>query len=94
VGNWQEWEREARTDGMSAIDLRTRKAGMVEELNALLAIKQGMTHADARKNELLTGATSTSWGDQHARNQVSVVVCGSRLPLWAHATGLLAVSKP
>lgn len=68
----KEWEREARTDGMSATDLRMRKAGMVEELNALLAIKKGMTHVDARKSELLTGATSTSSGDQHARNQESM----------------------
>jgi hypothetical protein len=72
VWHCKEWEREARTEGMSAGDLRPRKAGMVEQLNALLAVMKGMAQADARKSELLAGATSTSNSDQHSRNQVRV----------------------
>ena len=61
----KEFEREARTDGVTALDLDNRKKAMVQELNNFITMKKERSSAlDARRE--LTEAGSSSKSSQKA----------------------------
>lgn len=56
----REFEREARTDGMSPNDLNFRKKAYVQELNGFIGLKKAYTGGAANRDELMGGARSES----------------------------------
>lgn len=55
----KEFEREARTDGITAADLANRKKNLVQELNNYISMKKDRSSDLDAKKELVAGSSSS-----------------------------------
>mmetsp|Transcript_4611 Transcript_4611/g.8739 ORF Transcript_4611/g.8739 Transcript_4611/m.8739 type:complete len:257 (+) Transcript_4611:361-1131(+) len=65
------WEREARTDGISPLNIKSRKAVFLGEFNTFLALKKSSQQEISRKAELLSGAVDTTSGEQQQESMTT-----------------------